>query len=78
MKDASWGVIIGLVGFLTFIFVLFKQQLFNGVAALGAPTEPTGAASNSIDQIGHFMLSSGENGYLCRLRPSASCCWPAS
>ena len=64
MKDASWGVVIGLVGFLTFVFVLFKQELFKGIAALGAPSEPTGAANNSIDQIGHFMLSTGEEGYL--------------
>ena len=64
MKDASWGVIIGLAGFLTFVFVLFKQELFKGVAALDAPIEPTAASNNSIDQIGHYMLSSGEGGYL--------------
>ncbi len=64
-KDASWGFVLSLVGFVTFIGVLFKQNLFDKVAALGAPTEPAGAGShNSIDEIGHFMLSSGENGYL--------------
>lgn len=65
VKDASWGLVLTLVGFLTFIGVLFKQNLFEHVAALGAPTEPVGAdAHNSIDEIGHFMLSTGDNGYL--------------
>lgn len=65
MKDASWGLVLTLVGFLTFIGVLFKQNLFEHVAALGAPTEPAGAAAhNSIDEVGHFMLSTGDGGYL--------------
>ncbi len=63
-KDASWGFVLTLVGFITFIGVLFKQNLFEKVAALGAPTEPVGDAHNSINEIGHFMLSSGEGGYL--------------
>lgn len=65
VKDASWGFILALVGFLVFIGVLFKQNLFDKVAALGAPTEPVGAdAHNSIDEIGKFMLSTGNDGYL--------------
>ncbi len=64
-KDASWGFILTLVGFCAFVGVLFKQNLFDKVAALGAPTEAVGADThNSIDEIGHFMLSSGDNGYL--------------
>lgn len=65
IKDASWGLILTLVGFLVFVAVLFKQRLFENVAALGAPTEPAGAGTtNSIDQIGSFLLSTGEGGYL--------------
>ena len=63
-KDASWGFILGLVGFCVFVFMLFKQNLFNNVVALGGPTEPVGSDNNSIDQIGHFLLSSGDGGYL--------------
>lgn len=64
-KDASWGFILGLIGFLVFVTVLLKQRLFDGIAALGAPTEPVGAdAHNSITEIGHHMLSTGDNGYL--------------
>lgn len=63
-KDASWGFVLTLVGFLVFVAMLLKQNLFKDVVAMGAPTEPTGAAVNSIDHIGHFMLSSGEEGYL--------------
>ena len=60
VKDASWGLILTLVGFL-----VFKQKLFENVAALGAPTEPVGAATNnSIDQIGSFLLSTDAGGYL--------------
>lgn len=48
-----------------FVGVLFKQKLFENVAALGAPTEPVGAATNnSIDQIGSFLLSTDAGGYL--------------
>ena len=65
VKDASWGLILTLVGFLAFVGVLFKQHLFENVAALGAPTEPVGAsAHNSIDQIGSFLLSTDAGGYL--------------
>lgn len=63
-KDASWGAVLALVGFLTFVGVLLKQNLFKNVVALGAPSEPVGSAHNSINEIGHFMLSSGEGGYL--------------
>lgn len=65
VKDASWGFILTLVGFIVFIVVLLKQRLFDGIAALGAPTEPAGAdAHNSIDEIGHYILSTGSDGYL--------------
>lgn len=65
VKDASWGLILTLVGFLVFVGVLFKQKLFENVAALCAPTEPVGAATNnSIDQIGSFLLSTDAGGYL--------------
>ena len=65
VKDASWRLILTLVGFLVFVGVLFKQKLFENVAALGAPTEPVGAATNnSIDQIGSFLLSTDAGGYL--------------
>lgn len=64
-KDASWGFVLTLVGFLTFIGVLLKQNLFKDVVALSAPEEPVGDAShNSINEIGRFMLSSGNDGYL--------------
>lgn len=65
VKDASWGLVLTLVGFLVFVGVLFKQKLFENVAALCAPTEPVGAATNnSIDQIGSFLLSTDAGGYL--------------
>lgn len=52
-------------GFAIFLFMLLKQRLFEGVAALGAPTEPVGADSyNSIQEIGRNLLSTGEGGYL--------------
>ncbi len=64
-KDASWGFIVSLVGFLIFLFVLLKQKLFAGlVAPLDAPLEPTGTDTTSIDYIGHHMLSTGDGGYL--------------
>ena len=44
---------------------MLKQQLFEGIAALGSPREPVGAfAHNSLDEIGKLMLSSGDHGYL--------------
>jgi NADH-quinone oxidoreductase subunit J len=59
------SALLALVGFVTFLFVMLKQQLFEGIAALGSPTEPVGAgAHNSLDEIGKFMLSSGDHGYL--------------
>ncbi len=63
-KDASWGFVLTLVGFGVFMVMLFKQRLFEGIAALGAPTEPVGADHLSIDYIGKTLLSSGEGGYL--------------
>ncbi len=64
VKDASWGFLLTLVGFIVFITVLLKQRLFEGIAALGAPTEPTASSHNSIDEIGHYMLSTSADGYL--------------
>lgn len=59
------SAVLALVGFGVFLFVLLKQQLFEGIAALGSPAEPIGAtAHNSIDEIGSYMLSSGSEGYL--------------
>ncbi len=63
-KDASWGLLLTLVGFGTFVAVLFKQRLFENVVALGAPTEPVGAETNSIQEIGNALLSGGAGGYL--------------
>lgn len=56
---------LSFAGFVVFLLMLFKQNLFANVAALDAPVEATGAAdSNSIQQIGHFLLSSSTGGYL--------------
>ena len=56
---------LSLVGFAVFLFMLFKQNLFARVAALGAPTEPAGAGTqNSIHDIGNALLSSAGGGYL--------------
>ncbi len=63
-KDASWGFVLTLVGFGVFMVMLFKQKLFEGIAALGAPAEPVGEDHLSIDYIGKTLLSSGEGGYL--------------
>ena len=64
-KSIFASAALSLVGFVVFLFMLFKQRLFEGVAALGAPTEPVGAGSyNSINEIGKYLLSTGENGYL--------------
>lgn len=61
LKDASWGLILSLVGFGTFTWVVlthhFKAQI------LTAPSE-TANAVTSIKSIGANMLSTGENGYL--------------
>ena len=59
------SLLLSLAGFVVFTVILFKQRLFEGVAALGAPSEPVGAdAHNSIDEIGHYLLSTGDGGYL--------------
>lgn len=58
------SALLSIAGFGVFLFMLLKNKLFENVAALGAPTEAVGTETNSIDQIGHFMLSSSEGGYL--------------
>lgn len=59
------SLLLSLAGFVVFTAILLKQRLFEGVAALGAPSEPVGAdAHNSIDEIGHYLLSTGDGGYL--------------
>ena len=58
------SALLSIAGFGVFLFMLLKNKLFDSVAALGTPTEAVGAENNSINQIGHFMLSSGEGGYL--------------
>ena len=61
MKDASWGLILSFVGFLTFIGVVLSHQFKSEV--LSAPSE-TASAVTTIQSIGHNMLSTGANGYL--------------
>ena len=58
------SALLSIVGFGVFLLMLLKSKLFDSVAALGAPTEAVGVENNSINQIGRFMLSSGEGGYL--------------
>ena len=58
------SALLSIAGFGVFLFMLLKNKLFENVAALGAPTEAVGTETNSIDQIGHFMLSSSEGGNL--------------
>ena len=58
------SALLSIVGFGVFVLMLLKSKLFDSVAALGAPTEAVGVENNSINQIGRFMLSSGEGGYL--------------
>lgn len=58
------SALLSIAGFGVFLFMLLKNKLFENIAALGAPTEAVGTEANSIDQIGHFMLSSSEGGYL--------------
>lgn len=61
MKDASWGFLLSLVGFVSFIGIVlthnFKAQV------LGAPSE-TASAVTTINSIGTNMLFTGDNGYL--------------
>ena len=61
------SALLSIVGFGVFLLMLLKSKLFDSVAALGAPTEAVGVENNSINQIGRFMLSSGEGGYLLPL-----------
>lgn len=60
-KDASWGFVLSLVGFLAFVGIVvthdFKAQIMR------APSE-TAQAVTSIQSIGTNMLSTGDNGYL--------------
>ena len=55
---------LSVVGLGVFLLMLFKQNLFEQVAVLGAPSEPVGETTNSIAAIGHVLLASGEQGYL--------------
>lgn len=61
LKDASWGLILSLVGFGVFAWVVLMHGF--KAAVLSAPSETT-FASTSIKAIGTQMLSSGDNGYL--------------
>lgn len=61
VKDASWGLILSLVGFLTFIGVVLSHPFRS--LPLSAPSE-TASAVTSIHSIGSNMLSTGDNGYL--------------
>ena len=60
-KDASWGFLLSLVGFLAFTGVVLTHQFKSYV--LEAPGE-TASAVTSINSIGANMLSTGEGGYL--------------
>lgn len=60
-KDASWGFLLSLVGFLAFAGVVLTHQFKSYV--LEAPSE-TASAVTSIHSIGANMLSTGEGGYL--------------
>lgn len=61
MKDATWGALLSLVGFLVIVGIVvghdFKRTL------LTAPSE-TANMVTSINSIGINMLSTGEGGYL--------------
>ena len=61
IKDASWGFVLSLVGFLTFAWVVLSHNF--KAAILTAPSE-TASSVTTIESIGRNMLSSGENGYL--------------
>ena len=58
------SALLSIVGFGVFLLMLLKSKLFDSVAALGVPIEAVSVENNSINQIGRFMLSSGEGGYL--------------
>lgn len=60
-KDASWGFILSLVGFLTFLGIVLTHQFKAEI--LSAPSE-TAKQITSIQSIGANMLSTGDNGYL--------------
>ena len=55
---------LSVVGLGVFLLMLFKQNLFEQVAVLGAPSEPVGETTNSTASLGHVLLASGEQGYL--------------
>lgn len=61
IKDASWGFVLTLGGFLTFAWVVLSHNF--KTAILTAPSE-TASQITTIESIGRNMLSSGENGYL--------------
>ena len=60
-KDASWGFLLSLVGFVAFLSVVLTHQFKSEV--LSGPSE-TASAVTTIESSGHGMLSSGEGGYL--------------
>lgn len=61
VKDATWGALLSLVGFLVFVGIVVGHEFKS--AALSAPSE-TANAVTSIDSIGRNLLSTGELGYL--------------
>lgn len=61
VKDASWGLVLSLVGFVSFLGVVLTHPFKDTV--LTAPSE-TASAVTTIESIGRNMLSSGDNGYL--------------
>ncbi len=61
LKDASWGFVLSLVGFLTFVGVVVSHEWKAQI--LEAPSE-TANAQTTITAIGNSILSSGAGGYL--------------
>ena len=69
IKDASWGFILALVGFLVFLFMLLKQNLFANIATLDAPLSTASATPSSPRARADTCSPS---------RPSAYSCWHVS
>lgn len=61
MKDASWGLVLSLVGFIAFVSVVLTYQFRSLV--LTAPIEG-GEELTTIESIGRHMLSTDAGGYL--------------
>ncbi len=61
-KDASWGLLLSLVGFAAFVSVVLTHD-FKEHMPLAAPSEAENPVT-SISSIGANMLSTGELGYL--------------